>query len=136
VTAGSAQIILPLSAFRLRRTANPGNAWSEASAADVSLFDWAEGKLDPLAIAGWAATLRLSPAQRKLLLAVNDWLRSTNGGNVPIAAAAERAYELIRNEKAFDSIPPRGGAQLWGLCGRCPCLSVASAAKHPEYTDI
>ncbi len=65
-------------------------------------------------LAGWAATLLLSPAQRRLLLAVNDWLRSTNGGNVPIAAAAERAYELIRNEKAFDSTPPRGGAQLWG----------------------
>jgi hypothetical protein len=45
---------------------------------------------------------------------VNDWLRRTNGGNVPIAAAAERAYELIRDEKAFDSTPPRGGAQLWG----------------------
>ncbi len=65
-------------------------------------------------LAGWAATLRLSPPQRKLLLAVNDWLRRTNGGNVPIAAAAERAYELIRDEKAFDSTPPRGGAQLWG----------------------
>jgi hypothetical protein len=62
-------------------------------------------------LAGWAATLRLSPSQRKLLLAVNDWLRRTNGGNVPIAAAAERAYELIRDEKAFDSTPPRGGAQ-------------------------
>jgi hypothetical protein len=65
-------------------------------------------------LAGWAATLRLSPAQRELLLAVNDWLRRTNGGNVPIAAVAERAYELIGDEKAFDSTPPRGGAQLWG----------------------
>ena len=64
-------------------------------------------------LAGWAATLRLSPTQRKLLLAVNDWLRRTNGGKVPTAAAAERAYELIRDEKAFDSTPPRGGAQLW-----------------------
>jgi hypothetical protein len=50
VTAESPQTILPLSAFLLRRAANPGNVWSEASAADVSLFDWAEGKLDPLAI--------------------------------------------------------------------------------------
>lgn len=33
---------------------------------------------------------------------------------MPVAAAAERAYELIRDEKAFDSTPPRGGAQLWG----------------------
>jgi hypothetical protein len=62
----------------------------------------------------WAATLRLSASQRELLLAVNDWLRRTNGGNVPVAAAAERAYELIGDEKAFDSTPPRGGAQLWG----------------------
>jgi len=62
----------------------------------------------------WAATLRLSGSQRELLLAVNAWLRRTNGGNVPVAAAAERAYELIRDEKAFDSTPPRGGAQLWG----------------------
>jgi hypothetical protein len=65
-------------------------------------------------LSGWAATLRLSPSQRELLLAVNDWLRRTNGGNVPIAAAAERAYELIRDEKAFDSTPPHGGAHLWG----------------------
>ena len=65
-------------------------------------------------LAGWAATLRLSAAQRELLLAVNDWLRRTSGGDVPFAAAAERAYELIRDEKAFDSTPPRGGAQLWG----------------------
>ena len=65
-------------------------------------------------LAEWAATLRLSASQRELLLAVNDWLRRTNGGNVLVAAAAERAYELIRDEKAFDSTPPRGGAQLWG----------------------
>lgn len=65
-------------------------------------------------LAGWAATLRLSPAQRELLLAVNDWLRRTNGGDVPVAAVAERAYEIIGDEKAFDSRPPRGGAQLWG----------------------
>jgi hypothetical protein len=65
-------------------------------------------------LAAWAATLRLSAAHRELLLAVNDWLRRTNGGDVPVAGAAERAYELIRDEKAFDSTPPRGGAQLWG----------------------
>jgi hypothetical protein len=32
---------------------------------------------------------------------------------VPVIAAAERAYELVRDEKAFDSTPPRGGATLW-----------------------
>ncbi|HUZ55900.1 MAG TPA: hypothetical protein VMU94_25655 [Streptosporangiaceae bacterium] len=64
-------------------------------------------------LAAWAAVLRLSAAQRQLLLAVNDWLRRTSGGDVPVAAAAERAYELIGDEKAFDSTPPRGGAQLW-----------------------
>jgi hypothetical protein len=77
-------------------------------------------KLTPIVVplrdelAEWAAPLRLSASQRELLLAVNDWLRRTNGGKVPVAAAAERAYELIRDEKAFDSTPPRGGAQLWG----------------------
>jgi hypothetical protein len=65
-------------------------------------------------LAGWAATLRLSAQQRQLLLAVNDWLRRTNGGDVPVIAAAERAYELTGDEKAFDNNPPRGGAQLWG----------------------
>jgi hypothetical protein len=78
------------------------------------------GQLTPVGVplrdelAGWAATLRLSASQRELLLAVNDWLRRTNGGDVPVAAAAERAYELIRDEKAFDATPPRGGARLWG----------------------
>lgn len=65
-------------------------------------------------LAHWAGALRLSDSQRQLLLAVNDWLRRTDGGNVPVAAAAERAYELTGDEKAFDSSPPRGGAQLWG----------------------
>jgi hypothetical protein len=65
-------------------------------------------------LASWAATLPLSSAQRQVLLAVNDWLRRTNGGDVPAAEAAERAYELIGDEKAFDSTPPRGGATLWG----------------------
>jgi len=65
-------------------------------------------------LAGWAANLRLSPPQRQLLVAVNEWLRRTDGGNVPVVAAAERAYELIGDEKAFDSWPPRGGAILWG----------------------
>lgn len=64
-------------------------------------------------LASWAATLRLSSSQRSLLLAVNDWLKRTNGGDVPIVAAAERAYELTNDEKAFDSTP-RGGATLWG----------------------
>jgi hypothetical protein len=65
-------------------------------------------------LAPWAAGLALSAAQRGLLLAVNDWLRRTDGGNVPVIAAAERAYELVRDEKAFDSSPPRGGTKLWG----------------------
>lgn len=65
-------------------------------------------------LARWAANLRLSPTQRQLLIAVNDWLRRTDGGNVPVVAAAERAYELLGDEKAFDSWPPRGGAILWG----------------------
>jgi hypothetical protein len=64
-------------------------------------------------LAPWATTLPLSSSQRDLLLAVNDWLKRTNGGNVPIIAAAERAYELVRDEKAFDSSPPRGGTTLW-----------------------
>ncbi|MCW6005674.1 hypothetical protein K1W54_13960 [Micromonospora sp. CPCC 205371] len=65
-------------------------------------------------LASWAANLLLSTAQRQVLLAVNDWLRRTNGGDVPAAEAAERAYELLGDEKAFDSTPPRGGAALWG----------------------
>jgi hypothetical protein len=65
-------------------------------------------------LAPWAATLKLSSSQRRLLLAVNDWLRRTDGGKVPVVAAAERAYELIGDEKAFDSNPPRGGMTLWG----------------------
>jgi hypothetical protein len=65
-------------------------------------------------LARWAANLRLSPSQRQLLVAVNEWLRRTDGGKVPVVAAAERAYELIGDEKAFDSWPPRGGAILWG----------------------
>lgn len=64
-------------------------------------------------LAPWAATLPLSASQRDLIIAVNNWLRLTDGGNVPIAAAAERAYELVENEKAFDSSPPIGGATLW-----------------------
>jgi hypothetical protein len=76
-------------------------------------------KLAPIGIplrdelARWAATLRLSASQRQLLAAVNDWLRRTDVGNVPVVAAAERAYELLGDEKAFDSSPPRGGATLW-----------------------
>lgn len=67
---------------------------------------------DELAV--WAATLPVSKGQRQLLIAVNDWLRRTNGGDTPIVEAAERAYELVRDEKAFDSTPPRGGAKIWG----------------------
>jgi hypothetical protein len=65
-------------------------------------------------LASWATDLPLSAAQLDLLLAVNDWLRRTDGGKVPVVAAAERAYELIHDEKAFDSTPPRGGTRLWG----------------------
>src|SRR6266542_4376618 len=65
-------------------------------------------------LASWAATLPLSQTQRQVLLAVNDWLRRTDGGNTAVAEAAERAYELLGDEKAFDSTPPRGGATLWG----------------------
>jgi hypothetical protein len=61
----------------------------------------------------WATTLPLSSSQRELLLAVNAWLRRTNGGKVPVVAAAERAYELLADEKAFDPSPPRGGSTLW-----------------------
>jgi hypothetical protein len=64
-------------------------------------------------LAPWAATLPLSQTQREVLLAVNDWLRRTNGGHTPVVEAAERAYELLHDEKAFDSTPPRGGATLW-----------------------
>lgn len=64
-------------------------------------------------LAPWATTLRLNAAQRELLVAVNEWLKRTNGGNTPIIAAAERAYQLIRDEKAFDETPPRGGHTLW-----------------------
>jgi hypothetical protein len=64
-------------------------------------------------LASWAAILPLSQTQRHVLLAVNDWLRRTNGGDTPEVEAAERAYELLRDEKAFDSTPPRGGATLW-----------------------
>ncbi|MDA2812327.1 hypothetical protein O4J56_16925 [Nocardiopsis sp. RSe5-2] len=64
-------------------------------------------------LASWAADLPLSASQRRLLVSVNDWLRRTDGGDVPMAAAAERAYELLGDEKAFDSTPPRGGATLW-----------------------
>lgn len=64
-------------------------------------------------LACWAGTLPLSHSQRELLLAVNDWLKRTDGGNVPVVAVAERAYDLLRDEKAFDSSPPRGGTTLW-----------------------
>jgi len=64
-------------------------------------------------LAGWATSLELLGSQRTVLLAVNDWLRRTDGGQVPIVAAAERAYQLVGNEKAFDSTPPLGGETLW-----------------------
>lgn len=65
-------------------------------------------------LASWASGLRLSSSQREVLLAVNDWLRRTDGGKVPVVASAERAFQLLRQEKAFDSTPPRGGTALWG----------------------
>lgn len=61
----------------------------------------------------WASTLRLSTSQREVLLAANDWLRRTDGGKAPVVSVAERAYELLRQEKAFDGNPPRGGTTLW-----------------------
>ena len=61
-------------------------------------------------LANWAATLRLSATQRQLFPAVNDWLRRTDGGKVPVVSVAERAYELLLDEKAFDTNPPRGGS--------------------------
>lgn len=64
-------------------------------------------------LAKWATSLPLSASQREVLLAANAWLRTTTGGEVPVVAAAERAYELLGDEKAFDSTPPRGGATLW-----------------------
>jgi hypothetical protein len=64
-------------------------------------------------LADWATSLDLLSGQRTVLLAVNDWLRRTNGGQVAVIPAAERAYELLGNEKAFDSTPPVGGETLW-----------------------
>jgi hypothetical protein len=70
---------------------------------------------DPLRLElAWATALPLSAYQRRLLLSVNDWLRRTDGGKVPVAATTERAYQLLGDEKAFDHVPPRGGAALWG----------------------
>src|SRR5262245_41610755 len=34
-------------------------------------------------LARWAANLRLSPTQQSVLVAANEWLRRTDGGNVP-----------------------------------------------------
>ncbi len=39
-------------------------------------------------LAPWATGLPLAAAQRDLLIAVNDWLRRTNGGKAPVVAAA------------------------------------------------
>ncbi|WP_409473406.1 hypothetical protein [Streptomyces sp. HC307] len=95
-------------------------------------------------LAGWAATLRLSTTQRQLLLAVNDWLRRTDGGQVPVVSVAERAYELLLDEKVFDANPPRGGSTLWApgrltfellRCERLPTPFVwepiTSDIRHP-----
>lgn len=92
-------------------------------------------------LALWAATLRLSTTQRQLLLAVNEWLRRTEGGRVPVVSVAERAYELLHDEKAFDSNPPRGGITLWApgrltfemlRCERLPTPLV----WEPVTTDV
>ncbi len=50
-------------------------------------------------LAGWATALGLSGTQRTVLLAANEWLRRTNGGQAPVVAVAERAYDLLRNER-------------------------------------
>lgn len=63
-------------------------------------------------LASWAANLPLSAVQRRVVLAVNAWLRET-GGAAPVVAVAERAYQLLREEKAFDSTPPLGGRTIW-----------------------
>src|SRR6266542_3867083 len=85
-------------------------------------------------LASWAATLPLSQTQRQVLLAVNDWLRRTDGGNTAVAEAAERAYELLGDEKAFDSTPPRGGATLWGS-GRLT-FQLLRCHPHPDTPHL
>ena len=47
-SAGS--VMLPLNGFLLRRRFTPANAWTDAAAADVDLFYWTEGKIEPLEI--------------------------------------------------------------------------------------
>jgi hypothetical protein len=64
-------------------------------------------------LASWAASLPMTRGQREVIVAVNEWLRRTDGGDTPVVEAAERAYELLGDEKSFDNHPPRGGAALW-----------------------
>lgn len=61
---------------------------------------------------GWAVGVPLSAAQRAVVEAVSDWLRSVDGTDVAWADVAERSYEILRDEKALSSRP--GGEKLWG----------------------
>jgi hypothetical protein len=88
-------------------------------------------------LASWATGCRCQQPSANFLLAVNDWLRRTDGGNVAVVAAAERAYELTRDKKAFDFTPPRGGAKLSGA-GKLTfqllrCERISSRKLAPGY---
>jgi hypothetical protein len=65
----------------------------------------------------WAAELRLTPAQRRVLDRVNRWLRD-GGGVRPIVPAEERSIELFGDEKAIAN-RIGGATTLWkpGLLG-------------------
>ena len=60
----------------------------------------------------WARSLPLNANQRRLVEAVNRWLRN-HGPDAPWVTTRERAYQLLQNEKAFDPDPPVGGMTLW-----------------------
>jgi hypothetical protein len=55
----------------------------------------------------WADEMRMSEAQAEQLMAVNRWLFA-GGAESSLAPLHERAYEITRDEKAFD------GARLFG----------------------